>query len=333
MPKLILNDEEYEIRINEKLLSVGRRQGAHIGFMCLGRGYCHTCACHILSGEEHLSPITEKEEIWHKKAHLRDNYRLACQTYMVGPGPVVVISRAEELRRQASNVLAPPEGTSSFENLSELIGNIGSIAVHVPSDIAGVATHIGKTKIFPSLEQSETASKVLNSKTGEEIRDTWEQVNRTTKRYGPNMKIIRRMLDDTSRMAQNMVGSGSGLPFADLFEEKRSHSSDEEQSANVRQSPSQRMDAMDEDDSENVHPRRPVAQKPSRVEQRTTPPRETEEIAAEFSAPSSKGTGAEHSDPSGREKEHVEESVPAEQPEKTITSSKKPKRVKISTSK
>lgn len=206
MPKLIINDTEYECRPGERLLSVARRNGAHIGFVCMGRGYCHTCACRVESGAEHLSPPTELEKNWHKTSHLRDNNRLACQTFLRGPGPVSILSRAEELRRQATQVIAPPEGTTSIENLSELLGKIGGIAVHIPSDIIGVASYIGKKRLSPKLKEQ-----LENTGLAPELENLQEKL-KTTKRYTPNIKIIRKVIDDTNRMAQNMMGTANGIP-------------------------------------------------------------------------------------------------------------------------
>jgi ferredoxin len=200
MPKLIINDREHESRPGERLLSVARRQGEHIGFVCLGRGYCHTCACRILEGAEHLSPPTEREKNWHKAAGLRDNYRLACQTFLQGDGPVSIISRAEELRRQASSIIAPPEGTTSIENLSEFLGTLGGIAVRFPSTIADVATHIGQNKLSPEIK-----NRLHDSPVGPELENIQETVSKTSKRVTPNMKLIRKVIDDTTRMAQNMM--------------------------------------------------------------------------------------------------------------------------------
>jgi ferredoxin len=214
MPKLIINDEEYECRPNERLLSVARRNGAHIGFMCMGRGYCHTCACRILSGAEHLSPPTELEENWFKTSELRSNHRLACQTFMHGSGPVEILSRAEELRRQATNVLDPPEGSSSLESLSDLLGSIGSIAAHLPADALGVATHIGKKKLAPRL-QDDVAPKI-KANAGPNTKSVWKGLDRTTKKYTPNLKIIRRVLNDTNKMAQRMIGNPNGSPIGGM---------------------------------------------------------------------------------------------------------------------
>ncbi len=217
MPKLIINDEEYECRLNERLLSVARRQGSHIGFVCMGRGYCHTCACQVLSGAEHLSPPTEKELMWRKTSQLRSTYRLACQAFMQGEGPVEILTRAEELRRQATNVFAPPEGTTTLENFSHLLGEIGSIVSHLPADAAGVASDIGKKRLLPRVE-SDIAPRILDN-ADPNVRETWEKIDRTAKRYTPNMKILRKVLTDTNRMAQRMIGNPNGSPIAGMPEQ------------------------------------------------------------------------------------------------------------------
>jgi hypothetical protein len=170
----------------------------------------------VVSGAEYLSPPTEKELNWRKTAQLRSTYRLACQTFLQGEGTVEILSRAEELRRQASNVFAPPDGTTTLENFSELLGQIGSIVSHLPADAVGVATDIGKKRLFPRV-QTEIAPKILEN-ADPSVREAWEKLDRTTKRYTPNVKLLRRVLSDTNRMAQRMMGNPNGSPIAGMPE-------------------------------------------------------------------------------------------------------------------
>jgi hypothetical protein len=136
---------------------------------------------------------------------------------MQGEGPVEILTRAEELRRQATNVFAPPEGTSTLENLSELLGEIGAIVSHLPADAAGVATDIGKKRLLPRVE-SDIAPRILDN-ADPNVRETWERIDRTAKRYTPNMKILRKVLTDTNRMAQRMIGNPNGSPIAGMPEQ------------------------------------------------------------------------------------------------------------------
>lgn len=127
MPTVEINDTIMEAEVGERLLDIARRNAAHIGFACDGQGLCTTCECRILSGEEHLSPLSDAEAVWLPPARLRDGYRLGCQVALQSPGPVQALTRAEELRRQLLDVLNPPPGTTAGENLRPLLNNIAMV--------------------------------------------------------------------------------------------------------------------------------------------------------------------------------------------------------------
>ncbi len=124
MPTVIINDVALEAKVGEKLLNVARRNAAHIGFVCDGNGICQTCQCRVLAGAEQLSPPNEAERAWMPDRRLADGHRLACQTTIRGTGPVAILTKAEELRRQTLDVLSPPRGEDGLDNLEPLLDNL-----------------------------------------------------------------------------------------------------------------------------------------------------------------------------------------------------------------
>jgi ferredoxin len=96
---ITINDQQVSAQAGERLLDVARREQAHIGFVCDGNGFCQTCQCRVLAGNEHLSPPNEIEKNWLPQQRLDDGYRLACQAAVRGRGPIETITVAEELRR------------------------------------------------------------------------------------------------------------------------------------------------------------------------------------------------------------------------------------------
>jgi ferredoxin len=122
-----INDEVVEAKLGERLVAVARRNASHIGFYCDGNGLCTMCECKILSGGDQLNDPTETETEWLSEGRLAEGYRLGCQRSMRGPGPVRVLTRAEEMRRQLDAVISPPEGTTAVENLRPLLANIAAI--------------------------------------------------------------------------------------------------------------------------------------------------------------------------------------------------------------
>lgn len=124
MPTLVINDMTVESQIGERVLDVARREALHIGFVCDGKGLCQTCECRILNGGQHLSPPNDIEKVWLTEGQLEQGHRLACQASMRGPGPVEVLTRAEQLRREAMGILSPAEGTTVGEQAGQLINTV-----------------------------------------------------------------------------------------------------------------------------------------------------------------------------------------------------------------
>lgn len=124
MPQVEINDEIMEAKLGEPLLTVARRNAAHIGFGCDGNGLCTMCECRVLEGGDQLSPLNKAEQAWLPEARVADGYRLACQASVRGKGPIRVVTRAEELRRQLGALLNPPDGTTSADQLRPLLTNV-----------------------------------------------------------------------------------------------------------------------------------------------------------------------------------------------------------------
>ncbi|MEI7556968.1 2Fe-2S iron-sulfur cluster-binding protein [Candidatus Chlorohelix sp.] len=154
MPKVIINDEEFEGAEGDLLLDVARRNGAHIGFMCNGNGACSTCECRVISGAENLSPLSEAEKAWLTKGRLDMGMRLGCQVGFDNNNPdatVVVLTRVEELRRLFFKFLrGTPEGKIVPE------GNLISFSVrvtldHVVMGPTGLINSVNRLGIFKTL--------------------------------------------------------------------------------------------------------------------------------------------------------------------------------------
>ncbi|MEI7554066.1 2Fe-2S iron-sulfur cluster-binding protein [Candidatus Chlorohelix sp.] len=153
MPKVIINGKMYPAEVGETILEVARRNGAHIGFVCDGQGYCATCECKVLEGAELLDKPTRNEKTWLAN-RLDENYRLGCQTQIKEEGEIQVISRAEILRRQFIYSFAPPVGQSRLKNTQQLVGSLTEITTgllkHAPSSVPGLIREVGPFRFaFP----------------------------------------------------------------------------------------------------------------------------------------------------------------------------------------
>jgi ferredoxin len=134
--RLEFNDERIEAKEGETLVQAARRHGSFVWFLCDGRGICQTCECRVVTGAEHLSGLTQLERDGLAEGRRRKGYRLGCQARVAGSGPVSVISRAEELRRCAREVVSGSHGQSLWERLQ----NFGEDSLSATADVlAGVA--------------------------------------------------------------------------------------------------------------------------------------------------------------------------------------------------
>lgn len=180
MPKIIINDVAYEGQVGERIIDVARRNAAHIGTVCgtLGVFLFQMNACRVLSGTEHLSPPSEIEKNWLQPSWIEAGHRLACEAIIQG-GPIHILSHAEELRRQTVSIFTPPEGTTSINNAGALFNTMGRIVlnqvVRLPFNVIGAVSLAGQARPEPDSQGM--------------------------------LSDIQKMLNDGSRVVQNMVGS------------------------------------------------------------------------------------------------------------------------------
>ncbi|MEI8307080.1 MAG: 2Fe-2S iron-sulfur cluster-binding protein [Chloroflexales bacterium] len=127
MAQIEMNNEVVEAQLGERLLAIARRNASHIGYGCDGNGLCTMCECKILSGADQLNEPTDVEQVWLTADRMADGYRLGCQAALRGVGPIQVLTRAEEMRRQLDALLNPPPGTTTVDNLRPLLVNIAAI--------------------------------------------------------------------------------------------------------------------------------------------------------------------------------------------------------------
>jgi ferredoxin len=91
---------------NSNLLRISLREKGGIPFKC-GGGLCGTCRCRIEAGLEHTDAVKPKERNHLSEEELREGYRMACQTFIMG-GDVSV--SWDPHRKPPSNVAVDREG-------------------------------------------------------------------------------------------------------------------------------------------------------------------------------------------------------------------------------
>ena len=158
MPSVTINDEVFEAKIGERLLDVARRNGAHIGFVCDGNGICQTCQCQVLSGRKHLSPPNAAERDWMTEARLNQGHRLSCQTAIRGPGPIVILTAAEQLRRNVQRLVQNDDRPliDRMEPLLEQVvsGSIDQLARY-PFNMLSTMARVGVGRFFWPVKDGE----------------------------------------------------------------------------------------------------------------------------------------------------------------------------------
>ena len=123
------------------LVRAARRHGSYVWFLCDGKGICQTCECRVISGAENLSEVSELERVGLGEHRRQRGYRLGCQARLVGSGLVSVVSRAEELRRRARDVLLGSKGRSLWDRLQDLSGDSLSATVDLLTGVTSVSPH------------------------------------------------------------------------------------------------------------------------------------------------------------------------------------------------
>lgn len=89
--QVTVNDHETRVEPGTSLLMAAYRAGATLYFPCGGQGACSMCRVRVLEGAEGLATESGFMKVW-RSLHLSfsPDVRFACQTCVVGPGPVAV---------------------------------------------------------------------------------------------------------------------------------------------------------------------------------------------------------------------------------------------------
>ncbi|WP_322494569.1 2Fe-2S iron-sulfur cluster-binding protein [Chloroflexus sp.] len=165
MTTVTINDVEMEAQPGERILDIARRNGAHIGFVCDGTGFCQTCKVRVLAGSESLSPPTELEKNWIPEQRLAEGWRLGCQAAIRGKEPVEVLTAAEGLRRQTFAVINPPPGTNVVSNVGALLANLNQQIIDqvigYPFNMLNAVAKIGLGRILNPWQSMERFSQWL----------------------------------------------------------------------------------------------------------------------------------------------------------------------------
>ncbi len=140
--KITFNDESIDAEVGENLLTLARRHGLHVWFLCDGRGLCQTCQCRVLSGAENLSRPAEIEIDTISESRRKSGYRLACQTRLARKGDVDVVSLAEQLRQQTVEFLTLKRGAAFTGSMTDLLTDFAGFAADLAGGLPRIAQNI-----------------------------------------------------------------------------------------------------------------------------------------------------------------------------------------------
>ncbi len=96
-----------EVPENTNLLAASLRHKGGIPFRC-GGGKCGTCRCHIDLGLTHTDAVKAKERNHLTDAELRDGWRMACQTAVLGDVSVSWVPKPAPAAVSATGPAAAP---------------------------------------------------------------------------------------------------------------------------------------------------------------------------------------------------------------------------------
>ncbi|MDX1318995.1 MAG: adenylate/guanylate cyclase domain-containing protein, partial [Oceanospirillum sp.] len=134
----------------ETLLCQALKAGIPHVHECGGQGRCSTCRVVIESGQENLSPETEKEKRLKARKHLPDEVRLACQCRATGSVSLRRVIRDElDIRNVLENGIVPSARSQKVAILFCDIRNFTEFSQqHLPYDIAHMLN-----RYFHAMEQ------------------------------------------------------------------------------------------------------------------------------------------------------------------------------------
>jgi ferredoxin len=176
---LIINDKPVEADLGEGLLTVARRNRAHIGFVCDGNGLCTTCECRVLAGAESLTEPNRIERTWIPDFRLEKGYRLACQTTLIGPGEVKILTRAEYMRRLWNKMLNPPAGRNAADYFGTLWEEVIEINIeHIgrfPFNLLSTINRLGLARTIAPVRDNDAyfrdIGRVIDQQSGDMFTD------------------------------------------------------------------------------------------------------------------------------------------------------------------
>lgn len=195
MPKVTINDVEYDGEVGERLVDVARRNAAHIGFVCEGLLFFlfQTNLCRVLKGGENLNEPTDLEKTWLPQSWLDAGYRMACETTMNSGGAVEILTYPEELRRTTMNVFSPPEDTTVVQNAGTFAKSMGNVMY---GQLAKFPFNImGAVPIWMRRVQNRDINPTCLNQVGSIVQDTGRVFRNMTGRGGGSRTLTKIVVE------------------------------------------------------------------------------------------------------------------------------------------
>lgn len=87
----------------ETVFEIGKRAGVAIETACVGQATCGLCRVKVISGAEHLSPITDADEKHLGNVYFLTRVRLSCQAVVSGGDVVVELAPKRRAKKRAQS--------------------------------------------------------------------------------------------------------------------------------------------------------------------------------------------------------------------------------------
>ncbi len=162
--ELHCNNHEARVAPGSSLFEYAERLGVFVPTSCIKQGKCKECLVEIAEGADHLSPRTPAE------SHLKDPFRLSCQTRVVHEAGVVryhTMRRGDmRIERHAFRLPATHKDFPLEPAVTRAGGKIlldGTPIEHAGGPIHGVAADLGTTTVVLRLFDLESGEVVADS--------------------------------------------------------------------------------------------------------------------------------------------------------------------------
>ena len=146
--KFLPQNISLDIKPGESVMKLARENKLSISSSCNGMCSCAECRVHIVEGESHLLPPSNKEVELIGGGYFIDNRRLSCQLFCFGD---VTIDLSEQVEREKQKGIANKQFLKKISKENEESSSIGGIFVEQEKELNKISASEQESYSFEPL--------------------------------------------------------------------------------------------------------------------------------------------------------------------------------------